>query len=59
MTLTDDLLNGAAAIGSYIGKSRRATYHMIENGQIPVIRKGGRIYGRKSELDAAFRSAVA
>lgn len=60
MELTEDLLVGAAAIARFINRSERATYAMIYAGQIPVIRKGTgkhkRIYGRKSELEAAFRS---
>lgn len=54
--LKDDLLNGAAEIGAFIGKSERAIYHLIYGGQIPVFRKGRRIFARKSELEAAFRS---
>lgn len=57
--LSDDLLEGAAAIGRYIGKSERSTFHLIYNQQIPVIRKGRRIFARKSELEAAFRSDAA
>lgn len=57
--LTEDLLEGAAEIGGYIGKTERATYHLIYSKQIPVIRKGRRIFARKSELEAAFRSEAA
>lgn len=57
--LTDDLLDGAKEIGGFLRKSPRQTYHLIEAGHIPVIRLGRRIYARKSELEAAFRSAVA
>lgn len=56
--LSDDLLEGAAAIGRYIGKSERATFHMIYQGQLPIIRKGRRIFARKSQLDRAFTSAA-
>ncbi len=59
MTLQDDLLDGAAAIAAFIGKSDRMVYHMASTGQLPVIRKGRRIYARRSELEAAFRSAAA
>lgn len=57
--LKDDLLDGASAIAEYLGKTPRAVYHMVENRQIPVFRKGGRLYGRKSELDRAFSSEAA
>lgn len=57
--LSDDLLEGAAAIGHYIGKSERATFHLIYQNQIPVIRKGRRIFARKSELERSFSSEAA
>ncbi|WP_333839298.1 helix-turn-helix domain-containing protein [Novosphingobium sp.] len=56
--LNSDLLNGAKAAAAYIGQTPRAVYHMTEKGLLPVIRKGRRLYFRKSELEAAFRSAV-
>lgn len=58
MNLRDDLLEGAAEIAGYMGRSERAVYHMIYAGQIPVVRKGRRIFSRKSELDRAFSSAA-
>lgn len=57
--LTDDLLPGAEAAAAYIGLTRRAIYHMVDAGHLPVIRKGKRLYFRKSELEAAFRSEAA
>ncbi|PKP64075.1 MAG: helix-turn-helix domain-containing protein [Alphaproteobacteria bacterium HGW-Alphaproteobacteria-7] len=57
--LADDLLNGAKAAAEYIGESPRAVYHMAEQGMLPCIRKGRKLYFRKSELDAAFRSEAA
>lgn len=57
--LKDDLLTGAKAAGDYIGRSRTAIYHMVERGELPVVRKGNRLYFRKSELEAAFRSEAA
>lgn len=56
--LKDDLITGAKAAGEYIGRSRTSVYHMVERGDLPVIRKGKRLYFRKSELEAAFRSAA-
>ena len=57
--LSDDLLAGAQAAADYLGISRWAIYHMTEQGQLSVIRKGRRLYYRKSELEAAFRSEAA
>jgi len=57
--LSDDLLSGAKAAAAYLGETPRAVYHMTENGQLPCIRKGRKLYFRKSELEAAFRSEVA
>lgn len=57
--LANDLLSGAKAAAEYIGESPRAVYHMAEQGMLPCIRKGRKLYFRKSELDAAFRSEAA
>lgn len=54
--LSDDLLAGADAAAAFIGVGARAIYHMAEAGQLPVIRKGRRLYFRKSELEKAFSS---
>jgi len=54
--LNADLIRGAKAAADYIGETPRAVYHMAENGLLPCIRKGRKLYFRKSELDAAFRS---
>lgn len=57
--LGDDLLDGANAAATYLGIKPRVIYHMTEAGHLPVIRKGRRLYFRKSELEAAFRSTAA
>jgi excisionase family DNA binding protein len=57
--LNCDLITGAEAAASYCGLSRRAIYHMVEAGELPVIRKGRKLFFRKSELEAAFSSSVA
>lgn len=54
--LNTDLIAGAKGAGRYIGLTDKAVYHMVEKGHLPVIRKGKRLFFRKSELDAAFRS---
>lgn len=51
----DDLLRGAAAIAMFLlndPKQRRAIYHMVEKGCLPVFRLRKRIYARKSTLSA-------
>lgn len=57
--LSDDLIAGAPAAAAYVGLTARAIYHLTEQGHLPVIRKGKRLYFRKSELEAAFRSGTA
>lgn len=57
--LSEDLLAGADAAAAYIGEKPRAIYYAVENDLIPHIRKGRKLYFRKSELDAAFRSSAA
>jgi excisionase family DNA binding protein len=54
--LNEDLLAGAIEAAAFVGVTPRAIYHMTEAGHLPVIRKGKRLYFRKSEIDAAFRS---
>jgi hypothetical protein len=56
--LNEDLLAGGAAIAAYIGQSERATWHMIYSGELPVIRKGRKIFARKSDLERAFSAAA-
>lgn len=57
--LSNDLLSGAKAAAEYTGQSPRVIYHLAEQGLLPVIRKGRKLYFRKSELEAAFRSEAA
>ncbi len=56
--LNADLIHGAKAAADYCGLTRRAIYHMVEQGHLPVIRlgKARSMFFRKSELEAAFRS---
>lgn len=54
--LSEDLLDGAAAAAAYTGLKPRTIYRMAETNEIPVIRKGGKLFFRKSALDAAFAS---
>lgn len=58
--LSDDLLNGASAAAQFLGIDRQIVYRMVREGNLPVIRKGGRrMYFRKSELEQAFTGKAA
>lgn len=59
MNLASDLLAGVPAIAQHLGKTERATYHLIYNNQIPHFKIGSRIHARKSQLDADLRSKAA
>ena len=50
MELRDDLLKGAASIAEYIGESPRRTFYLLEHGQIPGFKCGGRWNLRKSSM---------
>ena len=57
--LSVDLIAGAVEAADYIGVSPRTVYHMCENGTLPHVKRGKRLFFRKSELEAAFRSETA
>ena len=48
MELSEDHLSGVKAIAEYRGESVRRTYHLLETGQIPGFKLGGRWNSRKS-----------
>lgn len=54
-----DLMVGADSAASYTGLSRRTVYRLVDEGRLPVIRKGRRLYFRRSELDRAFSAPEA
>lgn len=56
--LRDDLLAGVKSIAEYIGQDKQATQRLIAKGEIPAFKKGGKIFARKSQIEAAFRSAA-
>lgn len=56
--LSNDLLEGAAAAAAFIGIKARSVYRMTECGDLPVIRKGRRLFYRKSDLERAFQVAT-
>lgn len=57
--LNNDLINGAQAAAAYCGLPRSVIYNLVYNGELPVIKKGRRLFFRKSELDRAFQSNAA
>lgn len=52
--MNTDLIEGADAAAMFTGLSRRKIYRLVELGHVPAVRKGRRLYFRKSELDRAF-----
>lgn len=57
--MNTDLIEGAARAAIFTGLSRRKIYRLAEQGYVPVVRKGRRLYFRKSELECAFSGAKA
>ena len=56
--MEEDLIVGAEAAARHLGLTPRAVWHMIYTDKLPFVRKGRRLYFRKSELDRAFTSAA-
>jgi excisionase family DNA binding protein len=52
--MRDDLLEGAASAAAYTGLSRRKIYRLVENGHLPCVKMGRRLYFRKSDLMKSF-----
>ena len=52
--LSEDLISGAKGAAQFTGLSERQIYHMVNTDLLPVIRKGKRLYFRKSHLEKAF-----
>jgi hypothetical protein len=51
--LASDMLDGATAIAIYLfgdPNQRRRVYHLASTGQLPVVKLGQKITGRKSTL---------
>lgn len=50
-----DLIWGVEAIGSLIGRSYQQTYHMIQSGHLPMVKKMGERYvASRSKLISFF-----
>lgn len=52
--LSNDLIKGTKAAAVYLGFTERQLWHMVYEGSVPHVRKGRRLFFRKSELDRAF-----
>lgn len=50
MDLSDDLLFGVNAIATYLGVSTRRVYYLLETGELPGFKMGGRWHCRKSTV---------
>lgn len=48
--LSDDLIWGASAIAKEIGRSERATFYMLDKGELPAKKVGGRWVTTKAKL---------
>ncbi|USA39640.1 helix-turn-helix domain-containing protein [Pelagerythrobacter marinus] len=56
--LAEDLLDGAAAAATYLGLKPRTVYALVSAGELPAVKKGRKLFFRKSELDRAFQTAA-
>lgn len=54
-----DLVWGATEIAKIIGRSARATFHMLEKGELPAKKVGGRWVAERSKLIAFFMDDAA
>lgn len=50
-----DYVWGAKAIGAEIGKNERETWYLLERGQLPATKIGGRYVAHRAKLHAAMR----
>jgi len=53
-SLAGDLLVGAPAIARFIGRTRRQTYHLLEEGRLPAGKEGLIWIGSKRVLRAYY-----
>ena len=54
-----DLIWGGEAIASAIGRTRRATFDMLEKGQLPAKKVNGRWVVERTKLIAFFMESAA
>lgn len=49
-----DLVWGAEAIAKFLGRTRRSTFHLLEKGELPARKVGGRWVASRGELMTAI-----
>lgn len=54
-----DLIWGAEAIAKFIGRSTRATFYMLDNGELPAKKVGGRWVAERGKLLRFFMETAA
>lgn len=54
-----DLVWGAEAIAKAIGRSTRSTFHMLDSGELPAKKVGGRWVAERNKLLAFFLETAA
>ncbi|PAP94503.1 hypothetical protein [Mesorhizobium wenxiniae] len=54
-----ELVWGAEAISVFIGRTQRATFHMLEKGELPARKVGGRWVAERSNLTKFFMEDAA
>jgi hypothetical protein len=54
-----DLIWGAEEISKLIGRSTRATFHILDSGELPAKKVGGRWVAERSKLIAFFMDSAA
>jgi hypothetical protein len=54
-----DLIWGASEIAKAIGRSQRATFHMLDNGELPAKKVGGRWVAERGQLIRFFMEGTA
>jgi hypothetical protein len=53
-----DLLWGGEEIAKVIGRTARVTFHLLEKGELPARKVGGRWVAERSKLIAFFMEAA-
>ena len=53
-----ELVWGAEAIARIIGRSTRSTFHLLDSGELPAKKVGGRWVAERANLAAFFRAAA-
>lgn len=49
-----EIVWGAEAIGKVIGRTTRATFHMLDSGELPARKVGGRWCASRRKLEEFF-----